>query len=420
MKKFFRFIIFTLLATVTFVVMLAALVHTYSPIYIFREPTPFVGGKIYNPYHGMDSVRWYKGNFHGHTNFDVDTIYTTAQFVDAYRATGYNIIGVADHQSINREVGDREGFIPTYEHGYNMANFHQGMIGAESVSIYESPLMWLRWPYRLLTVSQMQRTFDVLRPDAKLLVFNHPERLRLVPDDIFNKLNNYDLWELNPDRADGAPLWDMALSSGHYAPMLASDDAHSYKNRLSWFQSSFTMVGAPSTDSTAVLSAIARGCSYGVRLPEELNTPQTHASFPRLKYIGLVGADSVVIELDSAGGVPERIDFIGQDGRVLQSDRGVLTARCVFSPEQSYIRVEAHYPHDIVLTFNPFARSADGAVPPPTARPQVDLLATVLNSLFWFAVAVVLFMIMLRFARRTRKRKLNNYRYPTNPTVRFR
>lgn len=400
MRRLIRTIIILPLIAIAFVAMLIALLHTYSPIYKFREPTPFEGALIYNPYTGSDSVQWFKGNFHGHTRFDVDTTYTTADFTQAYREAGYDIIGVSDHQHLNLEQSSRAGFIPTYEHGYNMANFHQGMIGTQGVSWYESPVMWLRWPYHELTASQMQRIFNHLRPQAEIVVFNHPERLRMVPDDLFGKLSGYDLWELNPDREQGAPLWDEALSSGHYVPMIANDDAHSFRNRQSWFQSSFTMVGAATIDSMSVIDALKRGSSYGVRLSEQMNTLETHRDFPRLQSIALRG-DTITIVLDSAA---LHIDFIGEGGELLRRVEDSCWAAYRIESDDSYVRVEAHYPEGVVLTFNPFARSRDGAAPAKVDPAQIDTAATVINSLTWLVVAVLLWVVITRLARMLKPR----------------
>lgn len=400
MRRLLRTIAILPLIVIVFVAMLIALLHTYSPIYKFREPTPFKGALIYNPYAGSDNVQWFKGNFHGHTRFDVDTTYTTADFTGAYRKAEYDIIGVSDHQHLNLEQGSRAGFIPTYEHGYNMANFHQGMIGTRAVSWYESPVMWLRWPYRELTASQMQRIFNHLGPQAEVVVFNHPERLRMVPDDLFGKLSGYDLWELNPDREQGAPLWDKALSSGHYAPMIANDDAHSFHNRNSWFQRSFTMVGARGIDSASVIDALKRGSSYGVRLSEALNTLETHRNFPRLQTIALVG-DTITVTLDS---MALHLDFIGQNGRLLRRVENSDSAAYTIAHSDNYVRIEAHYPDDMVLTLNPFARSRNGAAPVPVPAAQVEIMATVLNSLTWLIAALLLWMVLAWLGRRLKPR----------------
>ena len=35
----------------------------YAPGYIFPEPKPFSGNKLYNPYQDLDTSRWLKANF---------------------------------------------------------------------------------------------------------------------------------------------------------------------------------------------------------------------------------------------------------------------------------------------------------------------------------------------------------------------
>jgi len=38
------------------------MIYFLVPVYDFEQPQPFTGGKIYNPYRGMDSASWKKSN----------------------------------------------------------------------------------------------------------------------------------------------------------------------------------------------------------------------------------------------------------------------------------------------------------------------------------------------------------------------
>lgn len=449
MARFFRAVALLLSIILTFVVLLVFLLHSYTPVYQFRSPTPFEGRYVYNPYAQTDSTfaptKWRKGNFHAHTTWDVNGDYTTQEFVDTYRRAGYNIIGIAEHQRLNLELSDRESFIPTYEHGFTMSNFHQTMLGATGVSWYEYPVTWFNAPIQHLTASQMQHLFHILKPQARLIAFNHPERLRMVSDSVFSRLNGYDLWELNPSRDQGAPLWDIALSSGHYAPMIANDDAHSITNRGSWFQRSFTMVGSPTPDAKSILVALRAGRSYGVYIPSEINTFETHHDFPKVIDITferiITTPDSSRLDTTAQNtvqttartgeqvsqdhrltvtveGRPQRIDFIGQGGVVRHSVADSSNASYTFAPEDTYIRTEIFYPSGIVLSLNPLARTEDGAYPDPTAAPIFNMWLTLLNMLFCIAVAIGLwFLIKLlwRMLRHPRPRSSDLYRGRNRP-----
>jgi hypothetical protein len=96
--------------------------YLYCPAYIFPEPIPFSGNKIFNPCHEMDSTCWKKANFHVHTRswrgitkgkknneFAIDSI---------YRYLNYDIIGISDYQHINTYRQKQKDFVPVYEHGF--------------------------------------------------------------------------------------------------------------------------------------------------------------------------------------------------------------------------------------------------------------------------------------------------------------
>ncbi len=47
---------------------LAVLGTGFSPVYDFRDPHPFSGPDIFNPYRGLDTANcWKRANFHTHT-----------------------------------------------------------------------------------------------------------------------------------------------------------------------------------------------------------------------------------------------------------------------------------------------------------------------------------------------------------------
>ena len=162
---------------IAFFLFITFLPFLISPVYNFPEPKPFSGDKIWNPYADIDSTKWQKGNFQiqslawggitdGNNN-PTDSIYAL------YKKLGYDVIGISDYMKINDYYKNHSGYIPIYEHGYNLRKTHQVSIGAKEV-------YWLDFPF-LQTTSQKQFIINQLRPKTELLSIVHPNfRLRVI------------------------------------------------------------------------------------------------------------------------------------------------------------------------------------------------------------------------------------------------
>lgn len=174
------------------VLLICVLTFIGVPVYRFAPGGSFSGKHIYNPYAGIDSAKWFKANFHAHQREKPKCNYTADEMLAVYRANGYDIMSISDHQHINRAQSDRPGFIPTYEHGFGLNRYHQLMMGAEKVSYRDYPLM--------LTQSQMQFMLHWLKPQTRILVLNHPGQTRIIDHEIYGRLRGYDLLEINPEQ----------------------------------------------------------------------------------------------------------------------------------------------------------------------------------------------------------------------------
>ena len=61
-------ILYTAVASLFLLVLMAVWVTSVSPVYRFRDPQPFRGPDIFNPYSALDTVQgWKRANFHTHT-----------------------------------------------------------------------------------------------------------------------------------------------------------------------------------------------------------------------------------------------------------------------------------------------------------------------------------------------------------------
>lgn len=391
-------------AFILFLLLVCILTYIPVPVYKFQEGAPFAGEYIYNPYEGIDSTAWRKANFHAHQKEKPACDYTVEEFLDAYRKSGYDIIGLTDHQHISLEYSDRQGFIPGYEHGFNVNRHHHCLLGADKVWWRDFPVM--------LTQSQAQYIVKKLKPQGKLLVLNHPGQLRIVDHDIYSRLRGYDLLELNPERQPGSisyDVWDQALSEGIYANQVSDDDAHSISRRGSWFQRSFTMVNTPTYNADDILDNLVKGRSYGVFVPRDLNMSfDHHPDFPKLKNVTFVN-DTITVTFSEPA---SSVKFIGQGGKTLAEyadTLGVSEARYVFADNDTYVRTAVVFPNGIELFLNPYVRTPDGNAPLNVFDGKIDYLMTGVSMLGWSVAAIFLIYLIFKLLRRRKRRNRKYY-----------
>lgn len=385
-----KVVIYFLKGFISLILVLLAVVlglQVVAPVYDFPATQPFSGEYIYNPYRGFDSSQVLKSNFHAHTQWDTDSAYTEEQFVEAYKAQGYNVISTANHQAIGRL-----GHVPSYEHGVNASNYHISVLGTEHVS-------WLDFPLMFVPLHQMQFMINHLTPQTKILAVNHPERIRFADHErVFSQLRGYPLMEMNPSH--DSKCWDVALSSGIYSNLVANDDAHSITRRHSWMQKCFSMVCSSSDEPDSLINALRIGNAYGTVISNEKNMQENpHANLPKINNIALLGGGVVSVRVDS---VADSIRFVGQGGRTLFSVSDTTSARYAFAPEDTYVRVVAHFPLDIQVWSNPFVRISDPQYNPHTyVEPTVSWAVTVVNVLLWLAiVGGLIWLVVLLWKRR--------------------
>lgn len=387
----FRIIFKVILIIVLCALCITAVLQAFTNIYDFSPARQFSGETIYNPYNGVVDSDWKKANFHAHQRYivgGIDFEYTAEEFVAAYKAKNYDIIGLADHQRINPF-----GHLPAYEHGLGLNNYHLLMLGATDVS-------WFYYPIMTLPQHQMQYQLDKFKPQVKVLGMNHASRHRHVGAEVFNNLMGYDLMEMNPDLSSIA--WDIALSSGIYSTLIANDDAHSISDRGRWFQRCFTMVNTPSLNADDIFASLKAGRAYGLSIPIAQNMkPAPHKGLPSLKKVVLV-QDTVTVMFSSAA---DSIKFIGQDGVVLKCEVRADSTSYKFLQSDTYVRVDAYFPQDVRIWLNPFYRTG-GAVREPAT---VDRVLTVVNMVVWGIVSLILFLLIIMTIRRRRHKGSQNY-----------
>jgi hypothetical protein len=383
----------------------AVFINLNTPQYIFPEPTPFHGTKIYNPYQDMDSSRWLKANFQvqsrvwwGLTNGRSNQ--SKAVF-DLYHQLGYDVLCFSDYQHINKYRDDSSGYIPAYEHGFGLRKRHQVCIGSRKV-------MWLDYPL-WQNLSHKQHIINRLKTNNDIVAIAHPKLKNGYQPSDFKYLTGYDLIEVFNHLTCSEMHWDSALSAGRPAYILADDDAHDISNPhlVGRF---CTFIKAPSAKQQDIVSALKTGKAYGAQIymieedgyPEKIETAR---KLPYLKSAQIIG-NSYTVEVSQT---PKQISFIGQGGKVKRIVYRSKVATYLFRPDDTYIRTEVIFPNKwdgqgTRFLLNPIFRYS-GDCMPQMPLVKVDKVGTFINRIVSYAT-LVFFLFNIYFFRK----KLFNFR----------
>ena len=376
-------------------------VYLSVPTYSFREPKPFSGEYLYNPYQDMNPDQWKKYHFHCHSRkfFGLTNgRKSKEETIDSvYQALGYDHYGISDYMGINTHGSEREDYIPAYEHGYGLfRKTHQICIGAEKV-------YWPDFPF-MQNLNMKQHMINKLGERCRFVMPAHASFTKgyKVSDMIF--LSNYRLIEVVNPYGNAFEHWDKALSNGHRVYALGDDDTHNI-NKASEVCHNLTMVNTESLDPESVYNALDLGLCYAVEFDNFFHYPMTLAekveqahALPHLTCAQLVG-DTLFIETSS----PEmqEVQFIGQDGKVLKTEENVATALYVIQPEDHYVRTHINVNGLQHFYLNPVTRHT---TPEPVDR-QLDFVNQAQTYLYWFVyfgafVALAWYLIKMAKAKK--------------------
>ena len=375
-------------------------VYLSVPTYSFREPKPFSGEYLYNPYQDMNPDQWKKYHFHCHSRryFGLTNGRKSKEVLidSVYQALGYDHYGISDYMGINTHGSEREDYIPAYEHGYGLfRKTHQICIGAEKV-------YWPDFPF-MQNLNMKQHMINKLGERCRFVMPAHASFTKgyKVSDMIF--LSNYRLIEVVNPYGNAFEHWDKALSNGHRVYALGDDDTHNI-NKASEVCHNLTMVNTESLDPESVYNALDLGLCYAVEFDNFYHYPMTLAekveqahALPHLTCAQLVG-DTLFIETSS----PEmqEVQFIGQDGKVLKTEENVATALYVIQPEDHYVRTHINVNALQHFYLNPVTRHT---TPEPVDQ-QLDFVNQAQTYLYWF-VYIVAFVALAWYLIKMAKAK---------------
>ena len=385
-------------ASVVLIAIMAIFATSVSPVYTFDEPSPFTGPDIYDPYQNLDTALcWKRANFHTHTRVEGpfnECEYWPAEVHEALERFGYDIVTFSNHNALTEHPFDPSLQVNVYEHGYNLFKYHKLVFGCDQVKRFD----------HLLPVFAFQRQFqlDILGKDSDFIQLNHPLRTEGTSKEMMEKLNGYQIMELDSGRSTENEYWDCALSAGHYSTALASDDLH-YPDRTSRIAVRCSFLCTPSATYEDIRRTLLEGCHYSMRVPDygRGDWDVKYEGNRHLPYISHIGLDGETIHMDLSEPA-DSIKVTGQDHTCLAIVRDTCRVEYMMSPDDSYARLTAWFPDGEVIYTNPFARYDASISDGPSEGPghSVNILLTILFNLILLMLAAGTGVLLVKTIRK--------------------
>jgi len=385
-----------------FIIVMTALylLYAWAPVYDFPEPKPFSGDKFYNPYKGMDSTAWKKANFQIQSKVwwgITDGRENSSEAIHAvYKQLGYDIIVISDYMKINEFGRETENYIPVYEHGFGYRKTHQVCIGAGKVN-------WIDYPF-YQSRHHKQHIINILKENNKAVALAHPDLLTGYTREDMRYLANYDLIEVLNQCSFSINHWDAALTAGHLAYIVASDDAHDVF-KPDEVGMVCTFINTSSLNADDVIYALINGKAYGVDIFMEDSTDfvKKAAIHKKLPFVTAVEmkVDTMFVSVSEPF---HDIIFFGQNRTRMKMMTDSKTAFYKFSPDDAFIRAEITFPGSTRFYLNPVFRY-NGKEPAQSLNPVINWTKTWFWRGGFILIPVFLIFIFWYIKMKRNKRK---------------
>lgn len=373
--------------------------YVMTPVYEFSGPSQFSGDKLYNPYQNIDSNNWRRYNFQvqsrawggitsGSTN--------TNELIDSiYKRLHFDYVATSDYQKINRHGSKLDKYIPTYEHGYNAFKTHQVCIDAKKV-------VWTDFIF-LQTLSMKQYIIDLLSKNSTIVALAHPTLRNGYKLEDMKYLTNYNMIEALTNMRVSMEHWDVALSSGNPVWVLGDDDAHDVLNS-NHVGRRFTIINSPSLKKEDILKSMLYGSSYAFDLYRH-DDEDMEVKFKRAKNIpflksALMYGDTLKIEVNKEAAY---FNFIGQNGKVLKTNKNTKTANYIIQNNDTYVRTKITFSDSSSIYLNPVIRFS-GEKPVSKLSAKVDTRATTGLRIIYFLIALTAVYFYVKRKQNKQKR----------------
>ena len=405
MRRFFRLLSKFLLLAILLLITVFFFIYSLAPVYDFVAPKPFCGNQIHNPYQGMDSASWKKGNFQVQSRVWMgltDGRKNEPKAIWAiYHQLGYDIVAITDYMKINTYGINEDGYISAYEHGYGFRKTHQVCLGTNKVT-------WLDYPF-YQTLSHKQHILNILRPHNEVVSIVHPKVRRGYEPEDMRLLCNYDLLEAVSHYVVSLNYWDAALTAGHPVYIISNDDSHDVLDPTKVGRYC-TFINSKTLEEKEVLAALKAGKAYGAFInmlegADFYQKAEDHRNVPVLKSVEVLG-DVLTVEVSENAAA---IKFIGQNGMIRKVASNTSIASYQLLENEPYIRTEVLFGDNTQFYLNPVIRHS-GNGPEKPAPPTVNLIKTWLLRGFALLIILSIVWLLLKLRKFKPATKQNSFR----------
>ena len=400
MKKVLKYLLYIVIAFVGFLIAM----NIFVPVYVFDEPLPFHGDYLLNPYQDIDSTWWKCCNFHGHTRqyggITNGRNNGNAVYDSMYRLFGYDHIGISDYNKVNGyEDGRDPGYIPGFEHGYNVWKTHQVCLGTKKVRRIDY--------FFYQTLGHKQHMLNKLGKQNRVVAVAHPSFV----DGSYNVrdmkyLSNYKLLEVLNGFVNSPEHWDMALTNGHLVYLIADDDTHDVL-KINDIALRISYLNAKDNDADQLYEALLSGKAVGVdfHLDRTEKMDDKVARFkrdiPYLNHARLTGT-----HFDLSVTKPfQKVEFIGQNGIVLKEENynkadAVTTAYYDIQPSDMYVRTVLTFFDGSTMWLNPVTRHESNEI----TKQRLDHISYFWTITLW-AIYLGIIILIVKLVKNTSRIK---------------
>ena len=396
MKLILKYLLYLVLAFAGFLLAM----NIFVPVYVFDEPVPFHGEYLHNPYQDIDSTYWKCCNFHGHTRqyggVTNGRNNGNAVYDSMYRLFGYDHVGISDYNKVNGfEDGRDPGFIPGYEHGYNVWKTHQVCLGATKVRRIDY--------FFYQTLSHKQHMLNKLGEQNRVVAVAHPSFV----DGSYNVrdmkyLSNYKILEVLNGFVNSPEHWDMALSNGHLVYLIADDDTHDVL-KVNDIALRMTYLNAKDNDANqlydALLSGKAVGIDFDLNRQEKMDdkVARFKRDIPYLNSAKLNGTDFAV----SVTKPIKKAEFIGQNGMILKEENyektdSIFRSSYSISPNDQYVRTVLTFFDGTTMWLNPITRHESEVI----VKQRLDHISYALTAALWGVYIGIITLVIILIKRK--------------------
>lgn len=403
MKNILKYLLYLVIAFVAFLVAM----NIFVPVYIFDEPVPFHGDYLLNPYQDIDSSYWKCCNFHGHTRqyggVTNGRNNGNAVYDSMYRLFGYDHVGISDYNKVNGyENGRDPGFIPGYEHGYNVWKTHQVCLGTKKVRRIDY--------FFYQTLSHKQHMLNRLGEQNRVVAVAHPSFV----DGSYNVsdmkyLSNYKVLEVLNGFVNSPEHWDMALSNGHLVYLIADDDTHDVL-KVNDIALRITYLNAKDNDASQLYDALLSGKAVGIDFDLDREEQMDHKvkRFKRdIPYLNSAKLNGDYFTVNVTKPI-RQADFIGQGGTVLKSEwhddaDSVFRASYKILPTDQYVRTVLTFFDGTTMWLNPITRHESSDI----IKQRLDHVSYTWTAALWMVYLGIILVIVKLVQKYTQNKKVH-------------